>query len=114
MTNDLHRHHQRQRLLRLLPQIQAYDGSLQYEVRHVLILEALAAAAQAGYRTGYRIDPQEPEWPVAFIELPQGQISWHMPQFPEGWDGHTVDEKYERIRTFLCSERLDTELAETG
>lgn len=59
-------------------------------------------------------DPSEPTWPVLFIDLPTGQVSWHIApddmdlfghvnQWDAGsisariWDGHTTDEKYERL-----------------
>lgn len=59
-------------------------------------------------------DPSEPAWPVVFIELPTGQLSWHVspddvdlfahvdtygkdtPGRPE-WDGHSTEEKYGRL-----------------
>lgn len=70
----------------------------------------------------YGADPDEPEWPVLFVDLPTGQASWHIspddldlfahvgprrasdPDAPQ-WDGHTTAEKYERI------DRLTAEVA---
>ena len=57
-------------------------------------------------------DPATPDWAVLTIELPTGQASWHIanadmdlfrhvqptPRYARGWDGHTTDEKYARIR----------------
>jgi hypothetical protein len=53
-------------------------------------------------------DPDAPEWPVIYIELPTGQASWHLS--PDDmdlfghvtvgarvWDGHTTEEKYRRL-----------------
>lgn len=58
---------------------------------------------------------------IVFIRIPQGQLSWHIhdsevslfnrlfvasgsetgtPDHVEPWDGHTTEEKYERIRRF--------------
>jgi len=53
-------------------------------------------------------DPAEPDWPVLFISLPTGQASWHIspddldlfahvPKGIDHWDGHTTDEKYQRL-----------------
>lgn len=53
-------------------------------------------------------DPKEPDWPVLFIDLPTGQVSWHIApadmdlfrHVPVGnaeWDGHDVVEKYNRL-----------------
>ncbi|MBD1995310.1 hypothetical protein H6G00_01525 [Leptolyngbya sp. FACHB-541] len=57
---------------------------------------------------GLGADPKEPEWPVVFLELPSGQVSWHVPMseidnfsflgaYFYGWDGHTTEEKYDRV-----------------
>jgi hypothetical protein len=58
-------------------------------------------------------DPAEPEWPVVYVNTPQGQCSWHLS--PEDvdlfghveqvaaddprarWDGHSTVEKYRRL-----------------
>lgn len=57
-------------------------------------------------------DPENPGWPVIYVDSPKGQLSWHLsggdldlfPHVPvvEGdrapvWDGHSTAEKYERI-----------------
>lgn len=55
-------------------------------------------------------DPSEPDWGVLYIDTPEGQLSWHIS--PDDmylfigipvvndfmWDGHTTEEKYERLR----------------
>jgi hypothetical protein len=81
------------------------DHDLNYELRNALVLHAVATAAFLGYPSGFRIDPAEPEWPVAFIELPlpagaPGQVSWHLPRHPKSWDLHTTSEKYARVHAF--------------
>ncbi|AWN05286.1 hypothetical protein SEA_IBANTIK_64 [Streptomyces phage Ibantik] len=56
-------------------------------------------------------DPQEPDWPVLFVELPGGQATWHISpddldlfQYVSDeesdwavWDGHSTEEKYRRL-----------------
>jgi hypothetical protein len=48
-----------------------------------------------------------------YIDLPTGQASWHyhdsqaslfehLPLYQGAWDGHTTDEKYERIQSFAA------------
>lgn len=74
-----------------------------YQTRYVLVFQAVPLALQCGYAAGIRIDPAEPEWPVVYIELPTGQVSWHMPQFDPAFDGHTTDEKFARIRAYLAT-----------
>ena len=82
----------------LLLSIQEHDT--EYHIRYSLVLMALGTAADLGLAAGIRFDPEEPEWPVVYIELPTGQVSWHMPQHPVPWDGHDTEEKYRRIREY--------------
>jgi hypothetical protein len=77
------------------------DEEFNYEYRNHVTWLALAEAAQLGYRIGFAIDTKEPDWPVAYIDLPNGQVSWHMPKYPAVWDGHTTTEKYARIRQYI-------------
>jgi hypothetical protein len=81
-------------------EIEKFDKSGEYTQRNETILLAIIAAWSLHYEAGFRIDPNEPEWPVAFIELPTGQVSWHLPQHVKPWDLHTTAEKYERIRAY--------------
>jgi hypothetical protein len=77
-----------------------YHADTDYDARYGLVLEAVSTADALGYPAGFRIDPTEPEWPVAYIELPTGQVSWHLPQHPVPWDQHDTYEKYRRCRAF--------------
>ncbi len=55
----------------------------------------------------------EDDWrTILFIDLPSGQASWHfhdserdllagLPEYPDGYDGHTTPEKYQRVRAAL-------------
>lgn len=73
------------------------------------VVAALARCARAqGLVVGFAIDPKEPDWPVLFIELPTGQVSWHFSkldrhlasdigEYHGQWDGHTTEEKYDRL-----------------
>lgn len=83
-------------LVALLDTIQANEAN--YAVRNPLIIQAVSMALRLGMRAGFRLDPQEPEWPVAYIELPTGQVSWHLPQHSVAYDGHTTAQKYQRCR----------------
>ncbi|UKD55126.1 hypothetical protein L3Q65_45990 [Amycolatopsis sp. FU40] len=74
-----------------------------YPTRYPLVFAAADAALQCGYAAGIRIDPAEPDWPVIYIELPTGQVSWHMPAHSVVFDGHTTPEKHDRIRAFLAA-----------
>lgn len=57
----------------------------------------------------YRADPNAPGWPILYVSLPTGQVSWHIAESDmdlfthvrtdllETWDGHTTEEKYQRL-----------------
>jgi len=89
-------------LSRVLEQIEQHDTD--YAARYPLVWQALHLALDAGLAAGVRIDPAEPEWPVVYINLPTGQVSWHMPQHPVAYDGHSTDEKYARVRAYVESQ----------
>lgn len=74
-----------------------------YSNRNLFVYEAIPLALRCGYKAGIRIDPSEPEWPVAFIDLPTGQISYHLEQFKDGWDGHTTEQKRLRLFAFIAA-----------
>lgn len=54
------------------------------------------------------------------VHTPAGQASWHIPDFeissfqhlsirPNDWDGHTTEEKYERLARLRSGHRLLSE-----
>ena len=71
-----------------------------YDLRNRAVIKAVFLALLCDYKAGFRIDPKEPEWPVAFIELPTGQVSWHIPQHVNEWDGHDTATKNHRLFRF--------------
>lgn len=82
-----------------------------YFDRNQAVLALAKLAGQLGYTVGLRSDPDEPDnWPVLMIDLPTGQVGWHLPlheivgewpEYDKEWDGHSLEEKRERIRRFL-------------
>ncbi|AGB41081.1 hypothetical protein Halha_1132 [Halobacteroides halobius DSM 5150] len=72
-----------------------------YEARNKAVLRAMSLALEKGYEAGIRMDYTKPEYPVVYIELPTGQVSWHLPEHRKEWDGHTTEEKYNRIEQYL-------------
>lgn len=81
-----------------------------YFDRNLAVQLAAKLADSLGYRVGLRTDPEEPDWPVLVIDLPTGQVSWHLPAhevvghfeaYPDDWDGHTVEDKRERITRWV-------------
>lgn len=78
-------------------QIEEHGEQETYTIRNRGVYGLLASAAQLGLPHGFGPDPADPGWCIAYIELPTGQISWHLPVYPGTWDGHSTDEKYARI-----------------
>jgi hypothetical protein len=86
-----------------------------YFDRNQAVMALARLAQELGYTVGLRTDPDEPDWPVLMIDLPTGQVGWHMPkaevngQFPsyeKVWDGHTLEEKRKRMKEFIsCLKR---------
>lgn len=73
----------------------------QYDVRNVLVVQALGVAVATGIPAGIRLDASEPEWPVVYFELPTGQVSWHLPEHPQEYDGHSTEEKNRRVIAYV-------------
>lgn len=80
--------------------IERAEEAERYDVRNRAVLAAVGLAAELGYPCGVRLDANEPAWPVVYIELPNGQVSWHLPQHEREWDGHDTKEKYRRCRDY--------------
>ena len=69
----------------------------------------LVAHLAALYPSHLQPDPAAPDWPVLYVSLPTGQATWHISEndldlfthvrtdMYEAWDGHTTQEKYERL-----------------
>jgi hypothetical protein len=83
-----------------------------YLDRNQLVQAMAKMAVKLGYNAGIKHDP---EWPIIYIELPTGQVSWHIPrkelivELPEYsgvWDNHDLDEKRKRIEEY-CNKTDD-------
>lgn len=85
------------------PHVQLPDNVTEaeaYASRNAFIYQALAQAAGLGYPHGIQPDPADPAWVIAYIDLPTGQVSWHLPCYVGQWDGHSTPEKYHRVRAY--------------
>jgi hypothetical protein len=84
----------------------------------------LVAHLAAQYPSSIGTDPAEPEYRVVYVQLPTGQVSWHVSRddsdlisflLPDGtkWDGHDTDEKYRRLddHTQMLCENAEPETA---
>lgn len=76
--------------------------------RNQAVFLLLATLQDRGHTVGYRVDEDE-DWPIVFAGTPVGQMSWHVPreELPDWleekdvpWDGHTTEEKHERMQEF--------------
>ncbi len=83
------------------------DTDQAYNERNRLVA-LLASIFPAGTKRT-EIEGWDPEWHgCVYIDLPNGQASWHyhdreahlfahLPPYAGEWDGHTTEQKYERI-----------------
>lgn len=67
-------------------------------------------------------DPDVPTWPVLTVETPTGQMCWHInpadldlfghvswvDPVAIGWDGHTTEEKYQRLAALVAAAQART------
>lgn len=84
----------------------------EWDDRNQAVWRAHRAAKALGMPTGIQFDPSaHPYSIVVLIELPTGQVSGHVPPSRHShgvhtggivWDGHTRDEKAERIAAYLA------------
>jgi len=81
-----------------------------YLDRNLAVQVMAKMALQLGCRVGVR--EREEEWPILYIDLPTGQVSWHIPKdelipglpdFPDSWDGHDLKTKRKRLIDFVES-----------
>lgn len=85
-----------------------------YAERNKCVVGLALLARDLGYKVGLARHPEEDktwedDWRnIVFIELPTGQLSWHMHDSdmymlysfcrePYEWDGHSTEEKYRRL-----------------
>lgn len=90
----------------------AKDAAYTERNRCVALIAAVGRAV--GWTSGIGEHPKDdaawdPEWrTIVYVDLPKGQASWHfhdrdrslldgLPPYARAWDGHTSEQKYERI-----------------
>lgn len=78
-----------------------------YRDRNLAVLALARLAIKSGHRAGLR--DRDSDWPIVTIDLPTGQVTWHIPRaeappdlpdYPDEWDGHNLAQKQERVRAF--------------
>lgn len=85
--------------------VDAPDAQSRYDSRNRVVIAALGVAVELGYDCGLGVStsPDDREYPViAYIELPTGQVSWHLPAYPTPWDGHDGATKSARIAAYAA------------
>lgn len=81
-----------------------------YRTRNGLVLQAASLATLLEWPCGLSWDFDSGEEmdgfrPLVFIVLPTGaQLSWHLPEYPERYDGHTTERKYADIERWILLE----------
>ena len=84
-----------------------------YLDRNLAVMALAKLAQKQGYQVGIMQDPQQPGWPVIMIDLPTGQVGWHLPkseligtwpEYDQAWDGHNLKEKRQRLAQFLAND----------
>lgn len=95
----------------MLARIQHAELKGDYEARNFTIMLLIAEARRQLIPVGFAYDTKQdnPDLEgrriVVYFELPEvGQVSWHLPEYTTPWDGHTTEEKYDRIRRFIGDE----------
>jgi hypothetical protein len=109
------------RLEQLTGELTKTAGERNVAYRECAHLVALIAAI---YPSCWNTDPGWPDWRIIYVDSPAGQLSWHISAaalvlFPHVmhnpaavWDGHTTDQKYQRvtdIRTFIDAQHRGEE-----
>lgn len=79
-----------------------------------LCVQVMARMAQKlGYNMGIK---ENGEWPILYIDLPTGQVSWHISKpdlkgifqtYLEDWDGHDVEIKRMRLLEYIKNEEVE-------
>ena len=92
-----------------------------YFDRNQLALAFARGAFAQGWTGGLSIDPENPDWPILYLDSPEGQISWHLPAaevepsewpvYQGEWDGHTLAEKRARLASLISRQGSDQPLS---
>ena len=82
-----------------------------------LCVQVMARMAQKlGYNVGVK---ENGDWPILYINLPTGQVSWHIsktditgkfPEYHKEWDGHDVECKRKRLVEFIKNEEGENDM----
>ena len=93
-----------------LIKIEGHEALNKLEERESAIYQAVNLARYCGYNAGYRAVGDKsvpvPEWAgdvVAYIGLPNGEVSYFLKKADATWSGYTRKEKLARISDYLSN-----------
>jgi hypothetical protein len=91
-------------------EVESFGSEEAYTDRNLAVQLLALVLQDNGYKVGWLADDPNPQegWSILMMELPEGQISYHIPiedqivELPDfyEWDGHSVEEKRARIVEF--------------
>ena len=80
-----------------------------YQERNRVVQALAKMAMELGYKVGIKEDPEDYCYVILYIDLPTGQVSWHIdtndlvtefPTYEGQWDSHDTNEKYARLEKY--------------
>jgi hypothetical protein len=81
-----------------------------YAERNRLAQALAKMSMEMEYNVGIKDDKEDKDYVILYIDLPTGQVSWHIPKkeligkFPEyngNWDSHDTKSKIERVVEYI-------------
>jgi len=96
-----------------MPKFESNSKDEAYYDRNQLALLCAKMAQKLDWKV--KVKDEDSEWPIVLINLPNGQISYHIPREEmigdfeidvdeTFWDGHFLEEKRENIREYLLED----------
>lgn len=93
------------------------DCNAVYSERNLLVqLLAVLLLDNPRHNAGIRFSLTDPDWPILFLDIDGVQLSWHIaiadllavawPVYQSDYDGHSTNEKYERIKEMILNAKF--------
>ena len=80
-----------------------------YQERNRVVQALAKMSMELGYKVGIKGDTEDDCYVILYIDLPTGQVSWHIdtndlvtefPTYEGQWDSHDTNEKYARLEKY--------------
>jgi len=98
---------------RRITMIQNTHDSEPYFDRNQILKAFCLMVKNKGLKIGWQDDPKDMYFVIMFIDLPTGQISYHIPRweidlskwprYAGQWDGHSTEQKRVRLNEYIIS-----------